>query len=114
MPARGLSDNEVVAIVLSRSRVGAEWLYDRYAASLYRVIFLHVQNQAVAERLLEDVFVEAWNNIEEFEPSEMSLNIWLAGKGRKAAKALINETAPVQQEIVVSVFPDLDASFKLA
>jgi DNA-directed RNA polymerase specialized sigma24 family protein len=110
-----LSDQTLALAILNRTPAAAGLCYDRYAVSLYRIIILHVQNEALAETVLEEVFVDAWNHISQFDPTQLSLKLWLAGKARKAAKALLAAERPSgQKQTFTAIFPDLGNSLKLA
>lgn len=106
-----LSDNEMVTAILNRSRSGAEFLYDHYAQLLYRIILLHVQDAQIAQNLLEEVFVDIWNAIEQFDPAEITLKMWIAEKGRRAAKAVMT---PIVAESFIPALAENFIALKLA
>ena len=52
-------------------------VYDRYARTVYRYIFMRLRNEQEAEDLAADTFVRAWGAINNFEWREASLGAWL-------------------------------------
>ena len=50
---RALSDTELIHAIATRDPAGAEALYDKYAATLFKVICCRVRNREKAENILE-------------------------------------------------------------
>jgi DNA-directed RNA polymerase specialized sigma24 family protein len=54
-------------VVQTRTRTGAEMLYDQYSASLFKIIYCYVKDQPIAEDLLEQTFIHIWNTIDQYK-----------------------------------------------
>lgn len=52
-------------------------LYDRYQPQIYRFIYLKVGHREEAEDLTHQVFINAWQNIENYEFRKFPLSSWL-------------------------------------
>ncbi len=60
-------------------------LYDKYASGLLGIISMIVNNNKIAEEVLNITFVNAWNHIVNFNSSNSSLFIWLINLARQTA-----------------------------
>ncbi len=80
-------------------------LYDAYMDSIYRFVFLRVEDQQTAEDISATVFLKAWEKLEGYQPRGIPFRAWLF---RIARNAVIDhyrtrkEVAPL--EAVVNVF----------
>lgn len=54
-----LSEAELVQAIRAKQKIGSEALYDMYSGSLYGLIVRIVQNNDLAEDLLQDTFVKS-------------------------------------------------------
>lgn len=53
-------------------------LYDLYASKVFNFIFSRVRNKAVAEDILQTVFLKAWNSLAKYTPSpNAKFSTWL-------------------------------------
>ncbi len=52
-------------------------LYDRYAASLYRLCYSLLMNEQDAEDILQESFLYAFKNLHRFDSGKASLKTWL-------------------------------------
>ena len=60
-------------------------LYNMYSESMHGVIFNIVRNKEVAEEVLQDAFIKAWNNAESYSPKKGRIFTWLLNISRNAA-----------------------------
>jgi RNA polymerase sigma-70 factor (ECF subfamily) len=74
-------DPEVVALVnqavASRDQEAFAELYDRFLDRIYRYLYYRVANQADAEDLCEQVFLQAWTAIPRFKWRGKPFQAWL-------------------------------------
>ena len=75
----------IIKMMLDREERGLSLLYDMYASSLLGIVSRIVKNKAVAEEVLQNVFLKAWNNIDSFNASKGTLFTWLVAISRNAA-----------------------------
>lgn len=52
-------------------------LYDHYSAPIYRFIFLKVNSKSLAQDLLHEVFLSAWQNINNYSHKGFPFSSWL-------------------------------------
>ena len=64
-------------------------LYTMYAQAIYGIIFSIVQDENIAEELLQDVFIKVWNNSKTYSVSKGRFFTWLLNIARNTA---IDET----------------------
>ena len=84
-----LSETELIVAIREKKRIGAEVLYDEHALTLFKVINCSVRDQHTSESLLEVVFQKIWHNIDDYEPLNGRLILWMAGIARSIAKASV-------------------------
>lgn len=77
-----LSEAELIAAIRQRQKLGSEALYDMYSASLFGIIFRLVQDQELAEDLLQDVFVKIWNSFDSYDETKGRLFTWMVNLAR--------------------------------
>ena len=78
-----------------RDEMAFQWLYDQYAHVLYGVILASVGQPELASRILEDVFVKAWSDFDQFNPRKTRLLTWLLSRARAEVTATLARVAPV-------------------
>ena len=76
---------DITAILRQRDRASFDWLYSQYAGILLGIIRKRVEENAVAESLLQETFVEAWKSLDEFDAKAVSLFIWMLRIARAKA-----------------------------
>jgi RNA polymerase sigma factor (sigma-70 family) len=70
----------------SRSEAAFAVLYDQYAAVLWSVALKIVKNEAVAEEILQDTFVNVWRFIEQYDSGKGTLLTWMLNITRNRCK----------------------------
>jgi len=81
------SDTQCVRLILEGSQEASTLLFRRYGEDLFRFIYLRVgADQAQAEDLTQDVILDAWRNLDQFD-RERAFWPWLLGiAGRRLAR----------------------------
>lgn len=82
-----LNEQAFINGIKNREEEAACYFYDRYALILFKIISCHVRERGLVEDLLEETMVAIWENIGDYEHSEVTLLVWMASKARKMAKA---------------------------
>jgi RNA polymerase sigma factor (sigma-70 family) len=77
-----LSEEELIVALRQREKVAAEALYDMYSSSLFGVIIRIVQNNELAEDLLQETFVKIWNSFTSYSPDKGRLFTWMVNIAR--------------------------------
>ena len=60
-------------------------LYDRYGAMVYRLIFRIVRDSGIAEDLVQETFLRAWNRASAFDAERGAVGPWLLAIARNRA-----------------------------
>ncbi|MBS1523764.1 MAG: sigma-70 family RNA polymerase sigma factor [Bacteroidetes bacterium] len=80
-----LSEEELVLALQRREKIAAEALYDMYSASLFGVIVRIVNDEAIAEDILQDTFVKIWNSFSSYSTEKGRLFTWMVNIARNLA-----------------------------
>lgn len=79
------TEEELVALLQTRSEAGFSYLYDHYSAALYGLL-LHMSGQPeAANDLLQEVFVKIWNHFDRYDPAMGRLYTWMIQIARNTA-----------------------------
>lgn len=62
-----------------------ETLYEMYGESMHGIIYNIVRDRAIAEEIMQDVFIKAWNNAASYSPQKGRFFTWLLNIARNAA-----------------------------
>jgi len=62
-----------------------ETLYNMYSESMHGVIYNIVRNNDIAEEVVQDVFIKAWNNASSYASEKGRFFTWLLNISRNAA-----------------------------
>ena len=82
-----------------RDEVAFQWLYDQYAHVLYGVIITSLKQATLAGQVLETVFVNAWDDFDQFNAHRMRLLTWLLIRTRaEVAATLANPSVPISSD----------------
>lgn len=79
------SDDSLMAAVVARDRAAFGVLYDRYAPLVYTTSLRVVGEPAVAEDIVQDIFVRLWQRPESFVPARGRFVTWLLSITRNRA-----------------------------
>lgn len=80
-----LSEEELVLGLQRREKIAADALYDMYSASLFGVIVRIVNDQAIAEDILQDTFVKIWHSFASYNTTKGRLFTWMVNIARNLA-----------------------------
>ncbi len=67
----------IIARALAGDQPAYAELYDRFAASLYRLCYSLLMNEQDAEDILQESFLYAFKNLHRFDSNKASLKTWL-------------------------------------
>jgi RNA polymerase sigma-70 factor (ECF subfamily) len=92
MPMQTTSDEALVGRIAQGDRLAMQMLFTRYQTPVYRFVLRLVRNEAIAEDLIADVFLDVWRQAGKFE-GRSSVSTWLLSIARfKALSALRRKT----------------------
>lgn len=76
------TDNELMALISAGESEALEVLYKRYAASVYQTVLHVVQERALAEDLVQEVFWRVWRRSRRFAAERGQVAAWLRAVAR--------------------------------
>ncbi|MFL5803465.1 MAG: RNA polymerase sigma factor [Roseiflexaceae bacterium] len=76
------TDDELIAMITAGESAAFETLYNRYAANVYRTVLRVVQDQALAEDLVQEVFWRVWRRSNCFAHKRGQVAPWLRAVAR--------------------------------
>lgn len=79
-------ESKIVSLLRQRDKEAIVLLYDNYSPALYGIILRIVPSEALAQEVLQDVFLKVWNNADKYDSGKGKLFTWLAQITRNAAK----------------------------
>lgn len=79
------SEPELVQLLRQRSQHVFSYLYDNYSAALYSIILNIVNEEELANDVLQEVFVKIWKQIESYDSSKGRLFTWMLNVARNAS-----------------------------
>jgi len=85
MTATVINTEQLVELLQQRDRQGFSMLYDQYAGTLLGILQRIVNDEHIAEDLLQEVFVKVWRNIQTFERNKGTFFTWLLNIARNSA-----------------------------
>lgn len=80
-----LSEEELVLALRQREKIAIEALYDMYSSSLFGVIVRIVNDNDLAEDILQDTFVKIWNSFSSYTAEKGRLFTWMVNIARNLA-----------------------------
>ena len=78
------SDRKLIERIANADKAAVQALFARYHVRIYRFIIRMVGNEAVAEELANEVFLDVWRQAGRFE-SRSSVSTWLMAIARNKA-----------------------------
>lgn len=80
-----MTDAQIIQLVLSRTKAGAEALYDRYSRGLWFVIRRMVPDKRTAETVFEKTFIAIWNDMPLYQVPAENLFTFMVRIARQQA-----------------------------
>ncbi len=103
------TDYALVSALRSGDQNAMARLYDKYSSIVYAVALRVLGDTAIAEDILQEVFMQLWRNPGVFDSSRGNLAGWLSVIARNRAIDKLRKRKPETdiEDVVVSVHPDL-------
>ncbi len=100
------SDSQLIKRIAARDRLAVRVLFSRYQLRLFRFIVRIVRNEAMAEELVNEVFLEVWRQAGCFS-GRSSVSTWMLTIARnKAISLLRRRSESAIDETMASRLPD--------
>ena len=105
----GTGDSELIERIAAKDRVAVEVLYGRYNVRLFRFILRLVRNEALAEELTNETFMEIWLVAQKFE-GRSSPSTWIFAIARNKAISMLRKRseAELDDERAMAIEDDAD------
>ncbi len=107
-----MTDIELISSIVKRNRQAFDLFYDRYAQIIFNLCVRILREEAEAEDVLQEIFVQIWREAERFDPSRASVKTWLFTiarsrsldryRSRKTAKQRLDDGAEDGLEQIAS------------
>lgn len=75
-------EEELVRLLKQQDREAFEYLYKQYSSALMGILIRSVEDEEVANDLLQDVFVKIWKSIANYNPERGRLYTWMLNIAR--------------------------------
>jgi RNA polymerase sigma-70 factor, ECF subfamily len=76
------TDNELMALISAGESAAFDTLYNRYAANVYQTVLRVVEDRALAEDLVQEVFWRVWRRSSRFAAERGQVASWLRAMAR--------------------------------
>jgi RNA polymerase sigma-70 factor (ECF subfamily) len=83
--ARSAEDVALVRRIAARDQAALAELYDRYGGLLLALASRVLGGQADAEEVVQETFIQVWNQARTYDPNRSSVSTWLVLVGRSRA-----------------------------
>ncbi len=93
----GGDDRELIDRLKARDPQAMSDLYDRFSKVTFSIIVRIVRNASVAEELMQETFLRAWNRGSEFDAARGKIGPWLLTIARNRAIDYLRSSAGQQQ-----------------
>ena len=87
---RAATDQELIDRIANQDRAAVEVLYVRHQVRIYRFIMRFVRNEAIAEELTNEVFLDIWRLAGRFE-GRSAVSTWMLAVARNKAISLLRK-----------------------
>jgi len=105
-PAQQGSDPEILGRIAQGDKLAMRVLFTRHNTRVYRFVLRLVGNEALAEDLVNEVFVDVWRDADRFEGNSQVLTWILAIARFKALSSLRRRKDEALDDAAAEVIPD--------
>jgi RNA polymerase sigma-70 factor (ECF subfamily) len=101
--ARDTSDEALVAQIAQRDKRALQTLYARHHVRIYRFALRFLNDEAAAEDIVSEVFIDVWRQAERFE-GRSQVTTWLLAIARNKALSLLRRRSSEDLDDEVAEF----------
>jgi RNA polymerase sigma-70 factor, ECF subfamily len=95
-----LEKTDLIFLLKNRNQESFSDLYDSYSRALYGVTFKMVNDNEVAEDILQEVFMKIWKHIDKYDSSKGTLFTWMINITRNVCKDYLRSKHYQMQKLV--------------
>jgi RNA polymerase sigma-70 factor, ECF subfamily len=92
------SDEELMAHVVQRDEAAFGELYDRFSPRIFGLLLKLLRERAAAEDVLQETFVQVWNQADKFNADLGSVGVWISTIARRRGVDLLRKRRTVSLE----------------
>jgi RNA polymerase sigma factor (sigma-70 family) len=81
-----LEKTDLIFLLKNKNQESFSDLYDSYSRALYGVTFKMVNDNEVAEDILQEVFIKIWEHIDKYDASKGTLFTWMINITRNTCR----------------------------
>jgi RNA polymerase sigma-70 factor, ECF subfamily len=81
-----LESTDLIFLLKNKNEESFSNLYDSYSRALYGIAYKMVQDNVVAEDILQEVFIKIWEHIDKYDSSKGTLFTWMLNITRNACR----------------------------
>jgi RNA polymerase sigma-70 factor, ECF subfamily len=101
--AQGSSDEALVSQIAQRDKRALQQLYSRHHVRIYRFALRFLNDEAAAEDIVSEVFIDVWRQAERFE-GRSQVTTWLLAIARNKALSLLRRRSSEELDDEVAEF----------
>ena len=101
--AQDSSDEALVALIAQRDKRALQQLYSRHHVRIYRFALRFLNDEAAAEDIVSEVFIDVWRQAERFE-GRSQVTTWLLAIARNKALSLLRRRSSEELDDEVAEF----------
>lgn len=72
-----MTDAELITAIVRKEKSAFDLFYDRYAQIIFNVCIRILRDEAEAEDVMQEIFVQIWREVERYDASRASVRTWL-------------------------------------
>lgn len=92
------SDEELMALIAGRNESAFAELYDRFSPRIFGLLLKLLRERAAAEDVLQETFVQVWNQADKFNADLGSVAVWIGTIARRRGVDLLRKRRTVSLE----------------
>lgn len=103
------ADGLLLGRVRAKDQKAMGGIFDQYATMVYSVALRVLKDPAQAEDVMQEIFLQVWNNPDRFAQGRGSLGAWLAVVARNRSIDVLRQRRPTEpcDEVVLPAATDL-------
>lgn len=90
------ADEPLIGRVQAKDQTAMGAIFDRYAAMVYSVALSVLKDPGQAEDVMQEIFLQVWNQPDRFAQGRGSLGAWLAVVARNRSIDLLRQRRPTE------------------
>ncbi len=85
LPSQQIDQEQLVSQLREKQADAFTYLYDNYSGAIYGAIFRIINDEDVAQEVLQDAFMKFWDKIDQYDSSKGRFFTWMINISRNLA-----------------------------